>query len=306
MKDILKRKEENTQLLLSARKLIKKPIKKQTYKKCMNKVILQIKKEIPKDPIRKVCKKCFQIGHDSRSNNCPLNIEKKQQLFSQIKSRILQTHIFENMDEIIQKISEDLQITENQCKTLYSEISPITLLDRPLDVSKYDFRWQNCEDCGKLVANIVESSMKEWQNKRICYACWMGLRDIRDDLWNKIHQLCEMKCKICEETTQNFHFDHLNMFDKQDNICKMVDRGEDIQTILEEIKRCQIVCKNCHQIITDFEQKMGFTRLKTHLTKRQNGGEEVDLGEYKKIYEEKMGDLYGKLKEIFVSIKSRT
>jgi len=75
---------------------------------------------------------------------------------------------------------------------------------------------------------------------------------------------------------------------------------------LEEIKRCQIVCKNCHQIITDFEQKMGFTRLKTHLTKRQNGGEEVDLGEYRKIYEEKMGDLYGKLKEVFASIKART
>ena len=101
MKDILKRREKKNALLLSAQKLIKKPPRKNKFKTQMDKVIKQIKTDIPKDINRKVCKKCFQIGHDSRSSICPINKEEKQRLLHKIKTKVLSTSIFDNMEDVI-------------------------------------------------------------------------------------------------------------------------------------------------------------------------------------------------------------
>lgn len=95
------------------------------------------------------------------------------------------------------------------------------------------------------------------------------------------------------------------MFDKTNNICKMVEAGLTIQEIKEEVDKCQVVCLNCHQIITDFEVKMGFTRIKTQLTRKTNCGEDItnETELYEVLYKEKMDYLYKKLKEVFLSIQ---
>ena len=306
MKDILKRREKKNALLLSAQKLIKKPPRKNKFKTQMDKVIKQIKTDIPKDITRKVCKKCFQIGHDSRSSICQVNKEEKQRLLHKIKTKVLSTSIFDNMDDVIKDLSQQLQITENQCKTLYYDIPAKELLNRRLDISQYNFNWQECEECHKQIANIHDSSLRDWKNKKICDSCWNNYRQERDILWQQISKLKPQKCVICNSTNkQRYHYDHVNMFNKGDSICRMVDIGESIENIREEVSKCQVVCINCHQIITDFEIKMGFTRIKTQLTRKSNEGEDMtnEAEIYEKIYQEKMDYLYGKLKEVFLSIQ---
>ena len=43
--------------------------------------------------------------------------------------------------------------------------------------------------------------------------------------------------------------------------------------IFKEIDKCQVVCIICHHKITTLEQKLGFTRIKTNLTRMFNKGE---------------------------------
>ena len=306
MKDILKRKEKQNALLLSAQKLIKKTPKKNKYKPQMDKVIQQIKQEIPTDQSRKVCKKCFQIGHDSRSTQCPINQEIRLKIYTEIRKKVLSTSIFDNMELVIKELSEKMHITENYCKTLYYEIPSKELLNRRLDIYQYNFNWENCGQCQKKVAYIHDLSLRQWKDKRICDECWNNYKSHRDYLWQEISKIKPQKCIICNSTNkQRYHYDHINMFNKSDSICKMIESGETLTLIKEELDKCQVVCLNCHQIITDFEIKMGFTRIKTQLTRKMNLGEDIkdEMKLYETIYMERMNYLYKQLKEIFLSIK---
>lgn len=44
-------------------------------------------------------------------------------------------------------------------------------------------------------------------------------------------------------------FDHRNPYDKKMNISRVGQWG--IKTLLEEVKKCDIVCSNCHRIRTN-------------------------------------------------------
>ncbi len=51
-------------------------------------------------------------------------------------------------------------------------------------------------------------------------------------------------CKVCG-TTENLHFDHINKKDKTLDIAHSIDTKEDI--LLNEIKKCQLLCDKCHR-----------------------------------------------------------
>jgi hypothetical protein len=85
------------------------------------------------------------------------------------------------------------------------------------------------------------------------------------------------------------HFDHINMFNKMDSICVMVNRGDDINTILGEVDRCQLICKSCHSIVTMVEKKLGFHSVKANITKKENNGEIIEEKE-----KEDLQDIYCK------------
>jgi hypothetical protein len=56
------------------------------------------------------------------------------------------------------------------------------------------------------------------------------------------------KCKRCgvnhlHPAAYDFHH---TKGDKGDNISRMIANGTDMETIKEELKKCVILCKNCH------------------------------------------------------------
>ena len=125
-------------------------------------------------------------------------------------------------------------------------------------------------------------------------------------LWKKLQNYCDIKCCICykekKSKGERFNYDHLNMFDKNDSICYMVNCGRCIDDIYMEIDLCHILCVPCHHIITEIENKMGFTRIKTNLTKRLNNGM-ITEEEYK-IEREKFQDLYkSKMEMVYEDIR---
>jgi hypothetical protein len=57
-----------------------------------------------------------------------------------------------------------------------------------------------------------------------------------------------MKCNRCEErhiACLDFH--HLDSKEKEESVSKMVCEGFSMETILAEIKKCEVLCANCHR-----------------------------------------------------------
>ena len=60
-----------------------------------------------------------------------------------------------------------------------------------------------------------------------------------------------LKCEICGESRAPcLDFHHLD--EKKMNIGLMPRWGHSVETILTEIKRCQVLCANCHRMIHAF------------------------------------------------------
>lgn len=277
-------------------------------------VLKQLVIQVPKDKNRKVCKQCYELEHNITSVNCKINIEKREKLRNKIKKYILKQDCLSNetIDDYCNKCSVDLEITLNMCKTLFNDIDPFELLDRPMDIDMYIneiYKIElNCYDCCKKIYNIRVNTNQIWKNNIICDACWMKYIEERDEMWLKIEKYKPSKCEICNSVRkyrgERFHYDHINMFEKHDSICSMVNTGINIEEIYKELDICQIICLCCHHTITDIENKLGFTRLKQNLTRQLNNEEITEMEyierskKYQEKYSEKMNIIYKKLKDI--------
>jgi len=66
-------------------------------------------------------------------------------------------------------------------------------------------------------------------------------RHLRDEV-NKL----KIECSMCDEDENiclDFH--HIND-DKVDSVACMISDGRELSAIIEEAKKCIVVCKNCH------------------------------------------------------------
>lgn len=279
------------------------------YKNNFNSVIRQMIQEKSKDAHRKVCKGCHDIGHNMKDVKCKLNIEKNNLLRNKIKKYMLSQDCLSGKtnDEHFVELSKMYEISVNMCKTLYEEISPIELCDRTSDIKAYvqHMTKSNCHQCNKNIYNIHINTHRLWKGNIICDSCWSEHQAERDLLWEKIHNYKKIQCQICCNTKmkegERYHYDHINMFDKGNSLCSMVNEGNTIDEIYIELDKCQILCLSCHHIVTDIENNLGFTRIKQILTRKLTNCEitEEEYAQQKKdmgkIYVEKMYQIYDEL-----------
>lgn len=65
---------------------------------------------------------------------------------------------------------------------------------------------------------------------------------------NIIHYLKDKSCTICGESDiRTLEFDHLNPSEKLFNISQSVRLGYGWPKIVAELKKCRILCANCHK-----------------------------------------------------------
>ena len=266
----------------------------------------------PKDKKRKVCKNCNELGHSITSTECKLIIDKNNKLKEKIKNYILSQNCLEdkNIEDYCFELSVLLNITHNLCKTLYNEIPLDELLDRKINMDIYlknIFQLsKKCNECNKKIICIQSNTNHVWNGNDICDTCWCKHESERNIIWEQIKEYKLIQCEICNSikthTLERYHYDHLNMFNKNKSICSMVNECLNIKEIFSEIDKCQILCLSCHHIVTDIERNLGFTRIKQMLTRNLNICEitEEEYNKqtqyYQKIYEEKMNFIYKKLK----------
>ena len=272
-------------------------------------VFQQLLSQTPKDKSRKVCKKCNELGHSITSVNCKVNVEHNNKLKQKIQKYVLSQNCLDDKtsDDYCNELSIMLGISQNLCKTLYNEIPIEQLLNRPTDLTLYFKNITSqltkiCADCNKPLICVQTNSHHIWKGNTICDTCWAKFSNDRKILWEKIKLYKKIQCAICASVQtvieERYHYDHLNMFNKDKSICCMVHEGIDVEDIYLEIDKCQILCISCHHIVTDIETKLGFTRLKQSLTRSLNQCEiapdyyNTQIQMYQNIYEAKMTTIY--------------
>jgi len=122
-----------------------------------------------------------------------------------------------------------------------------------------EFSWRNksknikhsqCKDCKKIIDNKHYSVSKKRRE------------DIR--IRSKIHYnflreyIKRLKlfgeCNVCgEKRWYVLDFHHIN--EKNENISFLVKSGVSIFTLKSEIRKCELVCSNCHREIHHFKKK---------------------------------------------------
>lgn len=274
-------------------------------------VMVELCMLIHPDKKRKVCKDCGIPGHNNLTQlACPIKKKEDNEKRERIKKYVLNIDPLTEYDneEMFEVLAKTLDISVNSCKKLYSEIPPETWLDRKMNISEFvnNIHKCCCNGCGDVILEISKNRI--WKDKIVCDYCWDSHRGERELMWSEIKNYKQNVCCICNKRQrtngERYHYDHLNMFDKNDSICCMVDRGDNIKDIFSEIDKCQILCLPCHHIITSIEQKIGFTRIKSNLTRKFNNEEiteqtySSEKKKYEKIYEEKMKSIYEQLKKV--------
>ena len=121
-------------------------------------------------------------------------------------------------------------------------------------------RIQECI-CGEKV-----HTCKKFGEKHMCYSCYIvKYNELSAKIEDYLKQIGMTECKICgipRYGIAGFHFDHINMFNKDDNVGLMICRGAEYHTIIEEINKCQLLCISCHRMVTALEARLGFLKAK--------------------------------------------
>lgn len=69
---------------------------------------------------------------------------------------------------------------------------------------------------------------------------------LKQQVIDSISTHCCMKCGESRLPCLDFH--HRDKTEKTENISTMLHNGEDIQVIIKEASKCDILCRNCHAV----------------------------------------------------------
>jgi hypothetical protein len=132
------------------------------------------------------------------------------------------------------------------------------------------------------------TDLYRWKDQEYCEECHAALfAACIAERWVSVEAYARQKgmdrCNLCQKqaplSATGFHYDHIDMFEKEGSICRMVKDGDDLHAIYEEIDRCQRLCTSCHRMVTKIEHACGLVRMKREMKK--NGMEMEQACKYR-------------------------
>ena len=155
----------------------------------------------------------------------------------------------------------------------------------------------HCHNCRRSIF----SDPKVWKETVLCENCHkrVRMREVPRELTEYIRNVYRRGCSFCDIKDGRFHLDHINMFSKIKSVYELRNDGAPAEVIIAEIDKCQLLCVNCHGLVTKFELKRGFIKQKRILNKKIAAGENVtDLrGRLYAEYEAVMTKMYPLIRE---------
>ena len=264
----------------------------------------ELSQKITIDKVRKVCTACDGAGHTPTSILCCIYGEQNKIWLDHIKKYLLSKDGEDDLSNL-ELLSEKLNISIEYCTALYRQIPKAELNERKINVRKWvqSKPFIHCHDCKIKIFMSQTNTARTWKGNQICEDCYVKSYEEREEIWRLIQQKSS-HCVICfrkkDHKEKRFHYDHINMFEKGHTIYSMVTEGMPIDYIYKEIDKCQLLCFECHNLVTSLERKTGFMTTKINYTSEvlnlpENEGLLLSL---KQQYEEKMVPLYEELRQV--------
>jgi len=266
----------------------------------------QLLQTTPTDTKRKVCRQCNELGHSATSIHCIMNAEQNKRNIEIIKNYFLAQELDSDNRLHFDVLSKQMNITMDHCKLLYREIPRIEWTKRPFDLRKHmeSFPVTSCQECEKQVYMVQWNTVHTWKENKLCDTCYSKHAEDREQMWKQIDHYRKIECAIClsikKYKEERYHFDHINMFDKEIGIYSMVSDGSSMEDIHKEIDKCQVLCISCHHMVTSIERKTGFMDLKRDYTAaylKQTENEELNRV-LKENYHKVMTPIYVEMRQI--------
>jgi len=131
--------------------------------------------------------------------------------------------------------------------------------------------------------------MRKWGDEKVCPTCYRVVFKEHCRIFNEWLQEEGIKeCAFCGKARVNpsdFHFDHVNMFEKESSIGIMLFEGASMEAIKTETKKCQLLCVGCHVIVTKMEVRLGFTYLKRKKRRETDVKQEEYMPAMTRVYD---------------------
>ena len=268
----------------------------------------ELSREIVVDVERRLCTACHAVGHNPYSKLCIVHGKQNREWIEYIKDYLLKKDKEDDANNLV-ILSEQLKITLDHCTSLYSQIPKGVLTDRKINLRKWIHCKENihCHECKQLIIMSQKNIARPWKENQICQTCFSRIMKEREHIWSLIEEYRHYHCAICLKQKENkydcFHFDHLNMFDKTDTVYNMVMTNEPIEAIYKEIDKCQLLCFECHGIVTSLERDTKLTNTKKNYSEFNLPENEALKVSLQKKYEEIMFPLYEDLKEFMREVR---
>ena len=154
----------------------------------------------------------------------------------------------------------DTNIEKQQCIRC-SEILPITSFNkRRRKTSEFDNRCRNC----------VNKRRNEWNVKNRSYNHQKTLleKSKRRDYVNSIKSAGCSKCGY-NKCLMALTFHHMDKKTKIDTISNMICSLANMEVIKNEIKKCILLCQNCHHELHESQKDMGLNHNSTDQSQKQ-------------------------------------
>ena len=112
-----------------------------------------------------------------------------------------------------------------------------------------DWLQSMCKDCKRSYDNNYYKSnqptlrsRKNWTDKNHRRMLLNYARDIALNRW----------CKLCgyNKHFAALQFHHRDQSEKVDSVSELIRRGVSLQRVKDEIEKCDVLCANCHMVIT--------------------------------------------------------
>jgi len=123
---------------------------------------------------------------------------------------------------------------------------------------KMRFEARKCQlVCGEC--HVMETMRREKGTKKVSQT--------HDKKMNYVNNLKKEGCYLCHyknnELPRFFHFDHIEPFTKIANVSEMVHFGKySFDHVVEEVKKCRIICLHCHMLHTKEQWQSDLYRTK--------------------------------------------
>jgi len=132
-----------------------------------------------------------------------------------------------------------------QC-TFCKQHKPLTEFNR--NKSKSDGLQNKCRDCSHLKFKEYYSKNKKRQRIAISESKVKA----KEKAYNFVVEYFKNNpCVDCGNSDiRVLEFDHVEGFEKKNGVGVLIQRGNGLNVIREEISKCQVRCRNCHTIKT--------------------------------------------------------